>query len=119
MLDFLRVLEGYEPFENEAGAKVVRLKPQHLEAQPGEPADASVRLKDRVGSKPVLLYLNDPIDGPMTEQFPAFETFYQAYRDHVDCWFIAVDIHDWYYSGMQDMLSQGQARQLSQYALPQ
>jgi hypothetical protein len=104
-LDFLCVLEGYEPFENEAGATVVRLKPQHLEAKSGEPADASVRLKDRVGPKPVLLYLNDPIDGPMTEQFPAFETIYQAYRDHVDCWFIAVDIHDWYYSGMQDMLS--------------
>jgi hypothetical protein len=105
VLDFLRVLEGYEPCENEAGAKVVRLKPQLLEAQPGEPADASVRLKDRIGPKPVLLYINDPIDGPMTEQFPAFETIYQAYRDQVDCWFIAVDIHDWYYSGMQDMLS--------------
>jgi hypothetical protein len=103
--DFLRVLEGYEPFENEAGAKVVRLKPLNLEAKSGEPADASVRLKDRIGPKPVVLYLNDPIDGPMTEQFPAFETFYQAYRTHVDCWFVAVDIHDWYYSGMQDMLS--------------
>ncbi|MCH5376727.1 MAG: hypothetical protein JJ992_22405, partial [Planctomycetes bacterium] len=105
VLDFLRVLEGYEPFENETGAMVVRLKPQYLEANPREPADASVRLKDRIGPKPVVLYLNDPIDGPMTEQFPAFETFYQAYRDQVDCWFIAVDIHDWYYSGMQDMLS--------------
>jgi hypothetical protein len=41
----------------------------------------------------------------VTEQFPAFETFYQAYRDQVDCWFVAVDIHDWYYSGMNDMLT--------------
>lgn len=105
VLGFLRILTGYEPFKNTAGAMVVRLKPQLLEAKTGEPADASVRLKDRIGPKPVVLYLNDPIDGPVTEQFPAFETFYQAYRDQVDCWFVAVDIHDWYYSGMEDMLS--------------
>ena len=101
VLDFLRVLEGYEPFTNEAGAKVVRIKPALLEAETAN----TVRLRDRIGKKPVVLYINDPIDGPVTEQFPAFETFYQAYRDHVHCWFIAVDIHDWYYSGMHDMLS--------------
>ncbi|MEM7391531.1 MAG: hypothetical protein AAF492_04210 [Verrucomicrobiota bacterium] len=100
VLDFLGVLEGYEAFDNEAGAKVCRQKPEHL-----EPADSSIRLQDRVGPKPVLLFINDPIDGPLKEQFPAFETFYQAYREEVDCWFVAVDIHDWYYSGMHDMLS--------------
>jgi hypothetical protein len=105
VLDFLRIVEGYEPFRNEKGAAVMRLKPQYLEPPSEAEATGTIRLKDRIGRKPIVLYINDPIDGPVTEQFPAFETFYQAYRDHVDCWFIAVDIHDWYYSGMQDMLS--------------
>jgi hypothetical protein len=105
VLGFIRILDGYEPFKNSAGATVVRLKSKHLEPNPGDKPEDWVRLKDRIGEKPVVLYVNDPIDGPVTEQFPAFETFYQAYRDQVDCWFVAVDIHDWYYSGMYDMLS--------------
>ena len=105
VLDFLRVLDGYEPYRNEQGATVMRLRPELLDPRPGQKPADSVRLSHRVGIKPILLYINDPIDGPVSEQFPAFETIYQAYRDQLDCWFVAVDIHDWYYSGMPDMLS--------------
>ena len=105
--EFLTYLSGYEPVKNRKGQTYVRLKPEHLKRKPGERAEDWVHLGERVGEKPVVLYINDPIDGPVSEAFPAFETIYQAYRDQADIFFVAVDIHDWYYSGMSDQLSGG------------
>jgi hypothetical protein len=105
VLEFLRPLTWYQPFQTDDGLARVRLRPERLEPAPDQPDHTSVRLSDHVGDRPVLLFINDPVDGPLTEMFPAFEVLHRAYADRVTMYFVAVNIHDWYYSGMDDYLT--------------
>ncbi len=105
VLEFLRPIACYRSIAEDGGRFRVELRGEMLKGKDGQgPADF-VRLGNLAGTKPVLLYMNDPVDRPVTEMFERFEVLYRAYRDRMHILFVAVNIHDWFYSGMTEFFT--------------
>jgi hypothetical protein len=99
VLEFLEPMTGYEPGEPVGGKPVVRVRKDLLRsaAEAGVPEE-QIRLTDLSNGKPLLLYVNDAVDAPLTRAFALVPTLMKAWREHADWAFVQVNIHDWFYA---------------------
>lgn len=92
-LDYLGIAAGYEPVTSGGTTKYLA-KQSDLQLDPGEDPADFVRIADRVAQRPVLLWLNDPVDYPYQGTMGHWEYFHQAYRGLIDVYHIPSIIHD-------------------------
>jgi len=90
--EFLLLMQGYEP-DPAAPDRRVRSRPVVF---PDARPDEIVRLSSFRGKKPVLLVFADPTDvwAWHWKLAPALEPLHQAYRQHIEFFFVATTVHD-------------------------
>ena len=88
----LYVCNGYAPVpagEQKPGGPLIKARPYD-----GPFRESCVTLSASRGKKPVMIVLNDPIDGYWASVIPQFEPLYQATKSKIDWYFICDQIVD-------------------------
>ena len=93
--EFLEPMPGYEPGPQVKGKPTMQLKDAFKGASV---QDGQESLQGLVQDKPVLLFINDAVDAPLTRAIEMMPTLMKAWREHYDWRFIQVNIHDWFYA---------------------
>lgn len=93
VLEFIEPMLGYEPARSAQGQPCVQGR------KPGGPPEEGWEdLSALIGPKPLLLFMNDGVDEPLLRALELVPVTMQAWAEHADWRFVAVNIHDWHFA---------------------